>query len=147
MKLSSKGNYALIAMVELARKQKDKPIPLRVIAEDLGLSNNYLRQLFMDMAANGIVDSIRGPNGGYYLSNELDRISVLQIIEAVEGELQITDCIDEDDYVCSFLEVCPTHELWMRLNQKIREELQRMTLQELVRLDGLVTKKHDTCRR
>lgn len=132
MKLTTKGNYAIAAMLDLAIHSKGGHISLREIASRLDLSENYLRQLFMDMRKVGLIDSIRGVGGGYFLSVHPEQISILEIIEAVEGEIFIVKCLDESHEECDRLSQCSTRTIWDRLNESIRVKLKNLTLQKLI---------------
>jgi len=131
MKLTTKGNYAIVAILDLAMNSKGGHISLREIASRLGLSENYLRQLFMDMRKAGLIDSVRGVGGGYFLKIHPKQISILDIIEAVEGNIFIVKCLS-GKAECDRLTGCTTRTVWNRLNEAIRDKLKNLILQELI---------------
>lgn len=133
MKLTTKGNYAIAAMLDLAINSKERHISLSAIAGRLDLSENYLRQLFMDMRKKGLIDSVRGVGGGYLLNVHPNQISILDIIEAVEGDIFIVKCLDSECVEeCDRISQCSTRTIWGRLNESIRTKLKNLTLQELI---------------
>lgn len=133
MKLTTKGNYAISAILDLAINSKGEHISLSQIAARLDLSENYLRQLFMDMRKAGLIDSVRGVAGGYFLSIHPEQISILNIIEAVEGDIYIVKCLDSECIdECDRIAQCSTRTIWERLNESIRSKLEVLTLQELI---------------
>jgi Rrf2 family protein len=118
-------------MLDLAMNSKGGHISLREIASRLKLSENYLRQLFMDMRKAGLIDSVRGVGGGYFLNAHPTQISILDIIEAVEGDIFIVKCLS-GNVECDRLTGCTTRTIWDRLNEAIRDKLNNLTLQELI---------------
>lgn len=132
MKLTTRGNYAICSLLELVKDDTGKHKSLNSIALDLDLSENYLRQLFMELKHNGIVKSVRGVGGGYYLARDIDEISILEVIEAVEGKVNIVPCLGQESEVCPKEKVCSTRTVWDTLNSNIVEDLGNMTLKSLI---------------
>lgn len=133
MKLTTKGNYAIAAILDLAINSKKGHISLKEIANRLELSENYLRQLFMELRKKEIVDSVRGVGGGYFLSHHPSEISLLDIIEAVEGEVFIVPCLDEEcNEDCVRSSECIAKDLWAKLNDSVKEKMSNYTLEELM---------------
>jgi len=133
MKLTTKGNYAIASLLDLAVHSNGGHINLHEIAERLALSENYLRQLFMELRKKGIVDSVRGVGGGYYLAQEPSFIKILDVIEAVEGDIYVVPCLDDEcDEGCYRETICGVKPLWAVLNESVREKLSSLTLQELI---------------
>ncbi len=130
MRLSTKGQYAVRAMVDLAYYSKDKPVALQEIAEREDISLNYLEQLFAKLRRNGIVNSVRGPGGGYVLAKKPDEINIGEIIEAVEESLSPVSCI-EGDKGCNRIDKCVTFKLWKGLGDRIKDFLSSITVQNL----------------
>lgn len=130
MRLSTKGQYAVRAMVDLAYYSKDKPVTLQEIADREEISINYLEQLFAKLRKNKIVNSVRGPGGGYTLAKRPDEINVGEIIEAVEESLSPVACI-EGDRGCNRIDKCVTFKLWKGLGYRIKEFLSSITVQDL----------------
>lgn len=131
MKLSTRGCYGLRAMLELALHYGGKPVLMRSIAESQGISRKYLHALLTSLKAAGFVRSVRGSGGGYMLARAPANIRVDDVVQALEGSLSITDCV-EDPKVCSRSSRCVTHELWQELSQAVARLLAAVTLEDLV---------------
>jgi Rrf2 family iron-sulfur cluster assembly transcriptional regulator len=133
VKLTSKGNYAIAALLDLALHDVGQCIPLKDISRRINISENYLRQLFMLLTRQGLIGSSRGLGGGYFLETNPCDIRLIDIIEAVEGDICIVPCIDSNNcQVGQDEKECVAKTLWELLNAAIREQLKDMTLQELV---------------
>lgn len=130
MRLTTKGRFAVSAMLDLALNEHDKPVTLAGISERQSISLSYLEQLFSRLRRSGLVKSVRGPGGGYLLAKEQDAISVSQIISAVDEEIDATQCGGKQN--CHEDGPCMTHDLWTALNHKILEYLSSVTLADLV---------------
>ena len=130
MRLTTKGRFALTAMLDLAMHETDKPVTLAGISERQGISLSYLEQLFSRLRRNGLVKSVRGPGGGYKLAKLKAEISVSQIISAVDELIDATQCGGQEN--CRGEQRCMTHDLWASLNSKILEYLSGVTLSDLV---------------
>lgn len=143
MRLSTKGQYAVRAMVDLAYYSKDKPVTLQEIASREEISINYLEQLFAKLRRNRIVDSVRGPGGGYLLADSPDKISIGAIIEAVEESLTPVACV-EGDLECGRIDKCVTFKLWKGLGERIKDFLNSITVQDLCDDAGRMFINRDT---
>ncbi|WP_372882195.1 Fe-S cluster assembly transcriptional regulator IscR [Psychromonas sp.] len=131
MKLTSKGRYAVTAMLDVAIKEHTGPVPLADISERQGISLSYLEQLFSKLRKNELVSSVRGPGGGYKLGKERSEISVAMIIDAVNESVDIRKCDGKNG--CSKDGVqCLTHSLWEQLSDRISTFLDDITLEELM---------------
>jgi len=130
MKVSTRGRYGLRAMIELAKNENSGAIPLRIISEKQKISEQYLEQLFVNLRNSGLVKSVRGANGGYLLKRPADEITAEEILIALEGPLNIVDCI-ADESLCDFTKECATHELWIELRERIEDLLKNITLEDL----------------
>lgn len=130
MKVSTRGRYGLRAMIELAKNDNSGAIPLRIIAENQDISEQYLEQLFVNLRNSGLVKSVRGANGGYLLKKSAEDITVREILVALEGPINIVDCV-ADESLCDFSNECATHELWIELRQRIEDLLSNITLEDL----------------
>jgi len=130
MKLTTKGRYAVTAMLDLALHYEQGAVTLADIARRQGISLSYLEQLFAKLRRNGLVDSIRGPGGGYNLAMAPSKISVAQIIHAINENIDTRRCGGEKN--CDGEEQCLTHYLWEDLSQRIHEFLSGITLADLV---------------
>lgn len=130
MKLTTKGRYAVTAMLDLALHYEQGAVTLSDIARRQGISLSYLEQLFARLRRSGLVDSVRGPGGGYNLAMTPAAISVAQIIVAINENIDATRCGGEQN--CDGDERCLTHYLWEDLSERIREFLSSITLADLV---------------
>jgi Rrf2 family iron-sulfur cluster assembly transcriptional regulator len=128
MRLTTKGRYAVTAMLDLALHKKSGPITLSEISVRQGISLSYLEQLFARLRRHGLVMSTRGPGGGYALARRTEDIAIADIILAVEERLDSTGCGGGKD--CQSEEPCLTHRLWEELNDQIKEYLSGISLAE-----------------
>ncbi len=131
MRLSTKGRYAVTAMLDLAINGVEGPVTLADISENQGISLSYLEQLFAALRNKGLVRGVRGPGGGYYLGRDSDEISIADIICAVDEWVEFTRCRGKAD--CHDGQRCLTHSLWDDLSQQIFVFLTDISLAELVR--------------
>ncbi|MDH2925355.1 BadM/Rrf2 family transcriptional regulator [Nicoletella semolina] len=130
MKLTSKGRYAVTAMLDIALHGKKEPVSLADIAERQSISLSYLEQLFALLRREGIVSSVRGPGGGYQLGKDEQDITVGTIIRAVNEGVDVTKCKGSGN--CRQDSRCLTHSLWERLEMQIENFLHTIPLSELV---------------
>jgi len=130
MRLTTKGRFAVTAMADLTMCGGRGPVTMAAISERQKISLSYLEQLFGKLRRSKIVESVRGPGGGYYLGRPADKITIAEIIVAVDEPLDATSCGGKGN--CHDERQCITHELWMGLNEKIFEYLTSVTLQQLV---------------
>lgn len=131
MRLTTKGRFAVTAMVDLAMHGGRGPVTLATISERQQISLSYLEQLFGKLRRNNIVDSVRGPGGGYNLARPGSKISVADIVVAVDEPIDATKCGGKGN--ChGENQQCITHDLWIGLNEKIFDYLEGVTLQQLV---------------
>ena len=131
MRLSTKGQYAVRAMVNLACHTGVKPVTLKDIAVQEGISLSYLEQLFVKLRKGGIVKSVRGPGGGYVLGKPASEISVGEVIFVVEEPLNPVACLDDDSTPCDRASKCTTQKVWKRLAEKMAEFLNSVTIEDL----------------
>lgn len=130
MRLSTKAQYAVRAMVSLSLNSSGEPISLKEIAAREELSLTYLEQLFVKLRRGDIVQSVRGPGGGYVLARPAAQIRVDEIIDSVEETLVPVSCMD-DDGSCACNDQCVTHSVWQGLGERIRNFLASITLEDL----------------
>ena len=135
MRLTTKGRYAVTAMLDLALHQQRGPISLADISHRQGISLSYLEQLFARLRRNGLVASTRGPGGGYALSRPADRIAVGDVIHAVDEKVDSTRCGGLTN--CHNDERCLTHDLWSELSHQISGFLNGITLAQLIEREGV----------
>jgi len=133
MKISTRGRYGTRMMLDLAAHHDQGPTPLREIAKRQDLSVKYLEQLIIPLKAAGYIRSVRGARGGYTLAKKPDKINVGQIIKVLEGGLSLVDCV-EDPKLCEREKNCPTRDIWLRMSERLMEELSSLTLSDV--LDG-----------
>lgn len=134
MRLTTKGRFAVTAMIDLALRQQGGPVPLAAISERQNISLSYLEQLFGKLRRHELVDSMRGPGGGYSLAKLARNVTVADIIFAVDEPLDATDCGGKQDCTRGTggrPGKCMTHELWTTLNRKMVEYLDSVSLQDL----------------
>ena len=130
MRLTTKGRFAVTAMIDLASRQHNGPVTLAGISQRQKISLSYLEQLFGKLRRHELVESTRGPGGGYTLARALEDVSVADIIFAVDEPLDATQCEGKEN--CHDEGPCMTHQLWASLNAKMIEFLDSINLQELV---------------
>ncbi len=135
MRLTTKGRYAVTAMLDLALHYQDGPITLADISQRQGISLSYLEQLFSKLRKQGLVDSTRGPGGGYRLSRPAKDIAVADVITAVDEKVETTRCGGLSN--CQDDQQCLTHELWTDLSQQIHQFLKGISLGQLVDREGV----------
>jgi len=130
MRLTTKGRYAVTAMLDLALHQAQGPVRLAGISDRQDISLSYLEQLFAQLRRSGLVRSVRGPGGGYRLARESTHISIADVIEAVNESTDATRCHGKGD--CHQGQTCLTHHLWQDLSEQIRQFLGDISLEQLV---------------
>jgi Rrf2 family iron-sulfur cluster assembly transcriptional regulator len=130
MRLTTKGRFAVTAMLDLAIHEDGRPVTLAEISARQGISLSYLEQLFSRLRQNGLVTSVRGPGGGYRLAMALSEVSVSAIIRAVDELIDATQCGGNEN--CKDEKRCMTHDLWTSLNRKIFDYLEGVSLEHLV---------------
>lgn len=126
MRLTTKGRFAVTAMIDLALHHGNGPVTLAGISERQKISLSYLEQLFGKLRRRSLVESVRGPGGGYLVARALGEISVSQIIQAVDEPIDATQCGGLEN--CRDDQRCMTHELWANLNKRIQDYLAGVTL-------------------
>jgi len=143
MRLTTKGRFAVTAMVDLAMRQTRGPVTLAAISERQHISLSYLEQLFGRLRRRKLVSSVRGPGGGYRLAQPMQSVSVADIVIAVDEPLDATQCGGKEN--CADDKRCMTHDLWATLNKKMHEYLSSVSLADLVAQQAArpVTVLHD----
>jgi len=130
MRLTTKGRYAVTAMLDLSLNYGEGSITLADISERQGISLSYLEQLFSRLRKQGLVSSTRGPGGGYRLSRPAEEITVLDVISSVDEKVDSTACKGKAN--CHDHEQCLSHELWQSLSEQIQSYLSNITLGQVV---------------
>ncbi len=139
MKLSTKGRYGVKAMVDLAVHYGEEPVSIKSISEREGISEYYLEQLFGPLRKAGLIKSVRGAQGGYILNKSPEHIAVADIIQVLEGPIEISECIDGTS--CSNEDCCATKLLWEKIKKSIDSVLETTTLFDIVEDYNRINKK------
>lgn len=130
MRLTTRGRFAVTAMLDLALHQKDGPVSLASISAREGISQSYLEQLFSRIRRERLVSSVRGPGGGYTLRGPASNITVASIISAVDDEMDATQCGGMENCINGDSK-CITHELWSKVNDVLSSYLESVSLEDL----------------
>ncbi|PID42232.1 MAG: Fe-S cluster assembly transcriptional regulator IscR [Proteobacteria bacterium] len=131
MKLTTKGRYAVTAMLDLSLHSQDGPVSLADISRRQGISLSYLEQLFAKLRKQSLVRSIRGPGGGYLLGRDEADIYIAQVVDAVSESIDTTRCKQQGN--CQDGEICLTHYLWADLSKQIHQFLSAISLYDLMK--------------
>ena len=130
MKLSTKGRYGVKAMVDLAINYGGSPVSIKSISQRQNISEYYLEQLFSSLRKAKLIKSIRGAQGGYILNRQPEDITVSDIIEVLEGPIEISDCLD--GVTCNNVDCCASRLLWKKIKTSIDEVTNSVTLKDIV---------------
>ena len=130
MKLSTKGRYGVKAIVDLAINCRTNPVSIKSIAERQSISEYYLEQLFLPLRKVGIIKSIRGAQGGYVLNREPKELTVAEVLDVLEGPIEISDCLE--DGFCDNSSCCATRLLWAKLKESIDNVTTSITFQDMI---------------
>ena len=131
MRLSTKAQYAVRALVDLSLHSGGKPVALREISRREEIPLNYLEQLFLRLKKGEIIESVRGPRGGYILARSSSLIKISEIVATVEEPMNPVSCLDEEEGHCSRGSRCLTHNVWKGLGERIRGFLDSINLEDL----------------
>ena len=132
MKMSTKGRYAVMAMIDISENSAGKPVSLAEIAERQDISQEYLEQLFGKLRRAGRVASARGPGGGYVLARAADEIAMADVIQAVDEELKVTRCSGDAVDGCVKGQRCGAHDLWSSMGRQLMHFLESVSLDDVV---------------
>lgn len=135
MRLTTKGRYAVTAMIDLSINQSRGPVTLKSISDNQGISLSYLEQLFSKLRKSSLVTGSRGPGGGYRLARDVDQINIAEIVLSVDEPLDITECEGKQD--CNDGKRCLTHGLWSELSDQLYRFLSGISLGKLMRQSGV----------
>ncbi|MBU5590942.1 Rrf2 family transcriptional regulator [Clostridium sp. MSJ-4] len=130
MKLSTKGRYGVKAMFDLAINYGGAPISIKSISQRQGISEYYLEQLFSPLRKANLIKSIRGAQGGYVLNRKPEDITVADIMDILEGPIEISDCVEGTP--CDNMDCCATRLLWAKIKHSIDSVMQSVTLKDMV---------------
>ena len=131
MRISTRSRYGTRLMLELALNYGNEPVFLKDIAKSEEISEKYLSQIIIPLKAKGLVTSFRGMNGGYVLAKPPFQITVREIVELLEGKLELLNCIGSPS-TCSRVSICATRDIWDLLGEKIAQTLESVTLEDLL---------------
>lgn len=132
MKISTKGEYGIRAMIELAQRYGEGYVQSSEIAQVRDIPGNYLYQLLITLRKAGLIHSRRGPQGGHMLARSPGHIRLIEVVIALEGPLEPVSCVQEDVVVdCRFSEECPVRDVWERVTEVTRDILETVTFQDL----------------
>jgi Rrf2 family cysteine metabolism transcriptional repressor len=132
VRISTRGRYALRAMVDLALHAGEETVSRQDIAQRQAISSDYVAQLFRQLSAAGLVEGVKGPGGGYRLARDAAAISAGDVVQAVEGPVAVVHCtLPDDNPPCNRVDRCVTHLLWKRLSATMTEFLDSVTLKDL----------------
>ncbi len=133
LRLSTKGQYGVRAMFELAKNYKKGPLTIKEIARRQGVSVSYLEQLLNKMRKSKLIKSIKGPGGGYEINKKPKEISIGMILNSLEGPVAIAHCLDPSAQGCKRVEGCVARLLWKSLGEKIEDFLDTINLNDLLK--------------
>lgn len=131
MKISTRGRYGLRILLDLALFDSEKPRLIRDIAQSQKISEKYVSRLIIDLRRAGMVRSIRGAKGGFKIFKKPAEITLLDVVEVMEGPLSIVGCVALPEK-CTSSTLCSTRQLWDKVNSDIRESLRKFTLQDVM---------------
>ena len=133
MKISTRGRYALRMMLDMALADADKPVRVKEIAERQEISEKYMEQIMSILNKAGYVRSLRGPQGGYFLTKQPEEYTVGMILRLTEGSLAPVDCLGFGEHGCERQDCCVTFKLWKKVDDAIKDVVDTVTLADLVR--------------
>lgn len=142
MKLSTRGRYGIKAMVDLAVEYGNGPVSVATLAALQGISLAYLEQLIAALKKAGLVQSMRGVQGGYSLSREPDAITVGEVLRALEGSTTVVDCVGYEAFGCEQACTCSARPLWLKLQNRINAVLEETTIKDMA--DDYIQQKRRT---
>lgn len=131
MKISTKGEYGIRSMLELSLRYGDGYVQSSLIAGARSIPENYLYQLLITLRKSGLIRSRRGPQGGHMLARAPERISLYEIIFALEGPIEVLACAEDGETDCPFGDECPVREVWTEISETTRSRLEGITLASL----------------
>lgn len=135
MKISTKGRYALRTMLELAKNQGNKPLPVKEISARQDISDKYLEQIIAVLNKAGYVKSVRGPQGGYILLKDPKDYTVGMILRLTEGSLAPVECLEYEKNTCPRKATCATVKVWEKIDSAVKDVVDNITLEDLLQWD------------
>ncbi len=131
MKISTKCRYGARAIIEIAKGSKNEPVKRKTIVDNQHIPDSYLKNILISLKEAGLINAIRGSNGGYVLRRASSEITFLEIINALEGNLNLVECLN-DPGICDRIEICSTRDIWQKMTQAQEEVLNSITIEELI---------------
>ena len=131
MKISTKGRYGLRILIDLATHDPEKPRMLKDIAESQQISEKYISRLVIDLRRAGLIRSVRGVKGGFHLAKLPEEITLLKVLETMEGPLSVVECVKSPEK-CKRQMLCPARSIWKKLNDDIRGLTSKITLDDIL---------------
>ncbi|MFP4377087.1 MAG: RrF2 family transcriptional regulator [Spirochaetales bacterium] len=133
MRITTKGRYALRAITNLAMKGTDRPVPIKTLAAEEGISPEFLEQIFFKLKKSGIISSVRGPGGGFVLEQAPEEVSVKDIFDAVGEGLEITPCVGDEE--CDRQDTCLVHGVWKEASDHIVGYFEALSLKKIMEMN------------
>ena len=144
MKISTKGRYGLRILVDLATHDPEKPRLIRDIAQSQQISEKYISRLVIDLRRAHLIRSVRGVNGGFHLAKRPEEITLLEILETMEGPISVVDCVRSPEK-CKRQHLCPARDIWTELNNGIRQLTKKITLEDILNTYRKQNAEHGIC--
>ncbi|MGM0432414.1 MAG: RrF2 family transcriptional regulator [Spirochaetota bacterium] len=132
MRLSTKGRYGTRAIIEIAKEYGRRPVKRKDIVDAQQVPESYIENILVALKAAGLVRTSRGARGGYQLARDPELITVLDVVEALEGTLVPVYCLEDDEEPCVREAGCPTREIWMEMYRAVRRVLEKYTLKDII---------------
>ena len=132
MRITTKGRYAVRAIVQLAMQGNEKPVSIRKISELEKISAEFLEQIFFKLRKGGIISSVRGPGGGFKLNREAENITIAEIFDAVGEGLLLSPCVEDSPKACDRFSECIVNQLWNNSYLHFRGYFEKTTLQDVI---------------
>lgn len=132
MRLSTKGRYGTRAVLEIAKEYGNKPVKRKDIVTAQRVPDSYIENILVSLKAAGLVRTIRGANGGYQLARDPQLITILDVVEALEGNLAPVYCLDEERDICDMKDGCPTRDIWLEMYRAMQQVLKKYTLKDII---------------
>lgn len=132
MRITTKGRYAVRAIVQLAMQGNEKPVSIRKISEIENISAEFLEQIFFKLRKGGIINSVRGPGGGFRLNRKTDKITIAEIFDAVEEGLILAPCVEDSPTTCDKFSECIVNKLWNNSYLHFRGYFEKTTLKDVI---------------
>lgn len=144
MKISTKGRYGLRILIDLAMHDPEKPRMLKDIAESQQISEKYISRLVISLRKAHLIRSVRGVNGGFFLAKLPEKITLLEVLETMEGPISVVDCVRSPEK-CHRQMLCPARGIWQNLNDGIRELTAKITLDDILNAYRKQNAEHGIC--